>query len=78
MKRLPMGLVVHDIKGTAWVYLGFRITSVGSVEHRFHVGMPYPRGYGPDYEYRAVRRETLIRKFPDLAEHWPEPVEAVE
>ena len=72
LQRIPLGTVVHDATGHPWVYIGVRQTTVGSYEHWFRITVPTPKGAFPDYEYRAVNRSTLIKKFPDLGEHWPE------
>ena len=68
-----LGLVVHDEAGRAWVYYGHRITSVGSIERRFilHAKGRFLPGIVP-WMYHAVERETLVRRFPDLASEVPE------
>jgi len=69
--ELPLGLVVHDMTGHPWVYLGYRLNKSGSREHRFHATLPLTKGYWPAIEIRAVKRGTLIKQFADLARHWP-------
>ena len=68
---LPLGLVVHDKDGHPWVYVGYRVTTVGSVRRTFRVSMPFAGQYC-DWEYHSVKRATLINTFVDLAPHWPE------
>ena len=68
---LPLGLVIHDLEGNPWVYVGYRVTTVGSVRRTFRVAMPTDAGF-PGWDYSAVLRATLINKFPNLEPHWPE------
>lgn len=65
-----LGLVVHDTDGHPWIYIGFRITRAGTTERIFVKSENGSQLSAPPWTYRAVHRETLIRKFPDLAEHW--------
>lgn len=71
-----LGLVVHDITGWPWVYIGHRVTVIPTIERIFvraksHNGIAPERLPSETWEYRAVKRETLIMKFPDLAKLWP-------
>lgn len=76
LQRIPLGTVVHDVDGHPWVYYGYRKSTVGSYNHYFRITVPSPKGSWLNYEYNAVNRATLIKKFPDLGEHWPEEPDA--
>lgn len=72
IQRLPLGIVVHDTTGHAWVYVGFKNTKAQNVEHVFHASLPAPKHVGLHPLFAGVHRSTLVSKFPDLPEHWPE------
>lgn len=65
MKELTKGMVVWDVKGDDWVYVGCRTTTVGTTEHWF-VQFIARRHWGTLYTYKATKPETLVRKFPSL------------
>lgn len=70
--NIPLGTVVHDTDGDAWVYFGYKKTRVPSTRYFFRVAMPNSKRQFLDYEYNAVHRATLIKKFPDLEPYLPE------
>lgn len=68
---LPMGLVVRCTAGKTWVFIGWRSNTVGPypVFVRAQTGDRDRDGWGRDVQiYKASVTETLIRKFPVLAE----------
>lgn len=69
-----LGLLVHDVAGWPWVYIGCRITSVRSYERRFVKCEAGAKLSAPPWTYQAVKRDTLVAKFPDLEKLWVEEV----
>jgi hypothetical protein len=68
-----LGRLVHDASGWPWVYLGARKTSVGTLSRQFVKCEVKSRGPATQpWLYQAVKRDTLIAKFPDLAKVWVE------
>jgi hypothetical protein len=66
-----LGLLVHDDKGWPWVYIGARKTTVGTMSRHFVKCEVVSRGPSAQpWLYMAVKRDTLINKFPDLANVW--------
>lgn len=67
--KLPLGTVVHDSEGKAWVYVGFRITTIHTRNYLFVKCLS--NDYSPanlPHMYQASSEQTLLRKFPDLAD----------
>ena len=64
---IPLGLVVEDIQGQRFVYIGRRVTRVGTYNRYFHaaLGEPHTPTFGY-WMYHAVKDETLIARFPEL------------
>lgn len=67
-----LGLLVHDATSHPWVYVGSRTTRSRTVERVFVKCEDGERPSAPPWTYRAVNRETLVRKFPDLGTLWTE------
>lgn len=64
-----IGTLVHDNKGAAWIYIGYRVTTTNSKHHTFVRALDGGRADpGPPWTYSASTPETLKRKFPDLFE----------
>ena len=62
---LDVGTVVDCKDGNLWVYIGPRETTVKSIEHHF-VRCDNLAWVFDYWTYKAVHRETLERKFPDI------------
>ena len=58
------GMTVTDETGALWVYIGYRLTSVGTHEHHFACRDHF--SFGTPWTYKAVYAKTLQKKFPDL------------
>ena len=69
---MPLGTVVHDKDGQPWVYYGYTATRAGTGKHRFIKAMKDKWAPAP-YDYAAVKVETILKKFPDAAEHIQRP-----
>lgn len=66
---IPIGAVVlaRDNKyktGHEWIYMGCRVTTVGTIEHWF--AQFVAKRFGSVFHYKASSIETLNRKFSDL------------
>lgn len=61
-----LGRVVHDVKGNAWVYIGYRVTTCNTYDH--HFCKEVRNTYLPQrpWMYNATNPDTLCKKFPDL------------
>ena len=65
--KIPLGTVAYDADDKAWVYVGHRLTSVGTTEHHLILAKQGQKGVSAyDWQYKAVKPETLLKKFPDL------------
>ena len=71
MKELFLGMVVKDTEGHPWVYVGRLVTPGLRSQHIFQMSVPHKRLTYPFYQFAGVRPETLINKFPELAEKKP-------
>lgn len=61
---LVVGQVLLDEENVSWVYVGYRITSVGSRDHHFVRALTGERRLpGPLWTYNASNPETIRRKF---------------
>lgn len=70
-----LGLFVHDAAGWPWVYIGARRTSVRTLSRNFVKCEKESHGpSAPPWAYQAVKRDTLVAKFPDLGKLWVEEV----
>lgn len=64
---IPLGLVVYARQDDApWVYVGYRVTSVGSRSHHFVRMLQMSRVPPYMYHYMATREATLKKKFVGL------------
>ena len=61
---LSAGDTVTDETGAIWVYIAYRVTTVGTHEHHFACCDHFTFGY--PWTYKAVYAKTLQKKFPDL------------
>ena len=75
--HLPLGLIVHDKDGHPYVYVGYSVTADGRVNRTFRVSMPFDGQWG-GWEYNSVHRATMVKRFPDLAAHWPYEAESLQ
>lgn len=60
--KISKGAIVRDKKGVEWVFIGYRVTSVGSFERVF---CQLIEGHWPNCMrvYKASKVETIKRKF---------------
>ncbi len=68
---LTTGLVVQDVEGRDWVFIGHRSNTVGlyPVFVRVQTGDRDHDGWaGQLHVYKAAITETVVRKFPALAQ----------
>lgn len=71
LEGLQLGRVLKCKDGYTWVYVGYRVTSIGTNSHYFTRALPYGEGYlgpaTPLWTYNATSFESLRGKFPELA-----------
>jgi hypothetical protein len=65
---IPLGTVVHDMSGQAWVFVGWRVNNAGETAE-FVLSVDGRRHSGPVWTYRASSVSTLLRKFPDIDQY---------
>lgn len=67
--HLPLGLVVHDASGHPWVYVGRHKNG----NRCFTATQPLKTGmWEAGSIFWRKTRVALVKKFPDLADHWSE------
>ena len=66
--RLSHGTVVTDALGVKWVFTHYQSSTVGTYTLNF-TRCNTVTTMQEAYTYRAMRRETLIAKFPDILQH---------
>ena len=65
--RIPLGSVLLDDTGHAWVYYGYRILTTGSKMLMFVRERDYKHpALTPDWKFSAASVEALSRKFPGI------------
>lgn len=69
-----LGLLVHDAAGWPWVYIGAQRTQARTLSRHFVKCELDNRHTAclPPWSYMAVKRDTLVKKFPDLGKLWVE------
>jgi hypothetical protein len=60
------GMVVKDIDGHEWIYMGHMIDKKRTTMRIFYRAYPLPRG-AKSYSFQAAKLETIANKFPELA-----------